>query len=172
MIYVMIFFLKILSVSLGTVRLVLMARGHRLFASLAAAAEISIWLYVTGTVLLGISEDPLKAVVYVLGVMVGIYLGLALEDKLAIGFSQIEIITTQSEASIITDTLRGEGYRITTYDCDGLEGKKTSLIMKVLRKDIPSTVERLKEYDHLFVTITDIRKVTVGSIARHTVMKQ
>ena len=171
MIYVMIFSLRIFSVSLGTVRLVLMQRGQRLIASMTAAVEIATWLYVTGSVLMGISEDPFKAVVYVAGAVAGIYLGLVLENKLAIGFAQIEVIASVDEAETISDKLRDGGYRITSYECEGLEGEKTTLIMKVQRKDVPTTVDLLKEYEHLFITITDIRRVTAGSIIRQSFIK-
>jgi len=171
MIYVMIFSLRIFSVSLGTVRLVLMQRGQRLIASMTAAVEIATWLYVTGSVLMGISEDPLKAVVYVAGGVAGIYLGLVLENKLAIGYAQIEVIASVDEAKTIAGKLRDGGYRLTSYECEGLEGEKTTLIMKVQRKDVPTTVDLLKEYEHLFITITDIRRVTAGSIIRQSFIK-
>ena len=43
--------------------------------------------------------------------------------------------------------------------------------MKVQRKDVPTTVDLLKEYEHLFITITDIRRVTAGSIIRQSFIK-
>lgn len=169
MIYVFIFFAKLLEVSIATVRTVLTARGNRLVASLLAVVEITLWIIVTSTVLLGIREDPLKAVAYGLAFVAGIYLGILLEDKLALGLSQIEIIAEFEAAKKITNKLRERGYGATTFDCEGMEGHKLSIVLKVLRKDIPPTIELLKEHNVQFATITDIRKISIGNIGRRAV---
>jgi len=165
-VYLLIFFAKLLEVAIATVRTVLIARGNRLAASLLAAVEIAIWIVVTSTVLLGLSEDPFKAVAFGLAFVVGIYLGIVIEDKLALGLAQIEVIAEHGEATQIAKVLREHGYGATTFDCEGMEGKKLSIVLKVQRKDIPATVQLLKEYNYLFVTVTDIRKLPIGSIRR------
>ncbi|MCL2151696.1 MAG: DUF5698 domain-containing protein [Oscillospiraceae bacterium] len=166
MIYVLIFIAKLMEVSIATVRLVLTARGNKVISSLLAAVEITLWIIVASTVLLGISEDPLRAVAYGLAYAIGIYVGITIEDKLALGLAQIEVIAEPDEAKLITEKLRGLGYGVTTYACEGLEGEKLSVILKVHRKDIPQTMRLLKEYEHLFVTVTDIRKLSIGIIKR------
>jgi len=169
--YIAIFFAKLLEVAISTVRIVLTARGNRLIASLLSAVEITLWLVVASTVLLGITEDPYRAVAYGLAFALGIYLGILIEDKLALGLSQIEVIAVHEEAKQITGKLRDSGYGVTTFECEGLEGKKTAIVLKVHRKDIPATITLLKDYDHLFVTVTDIRKLSIGSISRRDIMK-
>jgi uncharacterized protein YebE (UPF0316 family) len=171
MIYLLIFVAKLLEVAVTTVRLVLTTRGNRLAASLLSAVEIAIWIVVTSTVLLGLSEDPLRAVAFGLAFVVGIYLGILIEDKLALGLAQIEVIAEFEEAKEITLMLREHGYGVTTFDCEGLDGKKLALNLKVHRKDVPTTMKLLKEYEHLFVTVTDIRKLSVGSIERRMIVK-
>jgi len=171
MIYVMIFFAKLLEVAISTIRIVLTGRGNRLVASLLASVEITLWIIVASTVLLGITEDPLRAVAYGLAFTIGIYIGIAIEDKLALGLAQIEIIADIEEASRITGKLRERGYGVTTFFCEGMEGQKLSIVAKILRKDIPHTIKLLKEHEHLFVTITDIRKLSIGNITRRMIQK-
>ena len=171
MIYIMIFCAKLLEVSVSTVRVVLTAKGYRLVASLLSAVEITIWLIVTSTVLLGISEDPLRAVAFGLAFVIGINMGILIEDKLALGLSQIEVIAEVDRARQIASKLRERGYGVTTFDCEGMEGKKMSISLKVLRKDIPGTIAMFKEYEDLFVTITDIKKLSIGSISRHAIIE-
>ncbi|MDR0490153.1 MAG: DUF5698 domain-containing protein [Oscillospiraceae bacterium] len=166
MVYAFIFVAKLMEVSISTVRQVLTNRGNRTVASLLAAAEITIWLIVTSTVLLEIRADPLRAVVYGLAYAIGIYLGILIEDKLALGLSQIEVIAEFDEAKEITKKLRDFGYGATTYDCEGLEGKKLSISLKIRRKDVPTTIKLLREYSDLFVTVTDIRRLSIGNIGR------
>jgi uncharacterized protein YebE (UPF0316 family) len=167
MIYALIFIAKLLEVAITTVRVVLTARGNRLISGLLAAVEISLWIVVASKVLLGINDDPFQAVVYGAAYAIGIYIGIAIEDKLALGLAQIEVITGPEEAKLITDKLRGSGYGVTSFPCEGLEGPKQSIVMKVHRKDIPATIKLIKEHEQLFVTITDIRKLSMGIINRH-----
>jgi len=169
MLYALIFVAKLLEVAIATVRMVLTARGNRLVASLLAAVEITIWLIVTSTVLMGITEDPMRAVAFGLAFALGIYLGIMIEDKLALGLAQVEIIAEFDLARRITNLFREHGYGVTTFDCEGMDGKKLSVVLKIQRKDIPCTVELLKEHKDLFVTITDIRKLPIGSIMRHMI---
>ena len=169
MIYVFIFVAKMIEVTLATMRIVLTSKGYRIAASLMAAVEITMWLIVISTVLLGINEDPLRAVAYGIAFVIGIYIGIVVEDKLALGLSQIEVIAEFEKAKEITIKLREQGYAVTTFFCEGLEGKKLAIIAKVHRKDIPVTMDLLKEYENLFVTVTDIKKLSIGSIARQKI---
>jgi len=171
MIYLLIFLAKLLEVSVATVRMVLTARGNRIAASLLAAIEITIWIIVTSTVLLGLSEDPLRAVAFGLAFVIGIYCGILVEDKLALGLAQIECIATFDEAKTITAKLRETGYGVTTFECEGLDGKKLSINLKVHRKDISKVMDILNEYKQLFVTVSDIRKLSIGSIGRAALIK-
>ena len=167
MIYIFIFFAKLLEVAIATVRVVLTARGNRLAASLLSAVEITIWIIVTSTVLLGLADDPFRAVAFGLAFVVGIYLGIVVEDKLALGLAQIECIAEFDEAKQITEQMRSLGFGVTTFDCEGLDGKKLSLNLKVHRRDIPRAMSILKQHEQLFVTVTDIRKLSMGNISRH-----
>jgi len=169
MIYLFIFLAKLLEVAIMTVRLVLTTRGNRIAATLLSAAEIAIWIVVTSSVLLGLSEDPLRAVAFGLAFAAGIYLGMLIEDKLALGLAQIEVIAELQEAKQITQKLREHGYGVTTFECEGLDGKKLSVHMKIHRKDVPMTMAILKEHNDLFVAVTDIRKLSMGDIKRRII---
>ena len=169
MIYALIFLGKLLEVAISTVRVVLTARGNRLVASILGAVEITMWLLVASTVLLGISEDPLRAVAYGLAFAVGIFVGITIEDKLALGLSHVEVIAEVDIARQVANDFRDRDFGVTTYDCEGLEGKKLTVSMKMQRRDMPCTIEMLSRYDNLFVTVSDIRKLTMGRIGRHII---
>ena len=167
-IYAFIFFAKLIEVAIATIRIVLTARGNRIAATLMASVEIAIWLVVTSTVLLGIMDDPLRAVAFGLAFVLGIYMGIIIEDKLALGLAQIEAIAECETAREITSKFREIGYAVTTFNCEGLGGEKSSIVLKVHRKDVPASINLLKAYPQLFVTITDIRKLSIGTIKRYS----
>jgi len=165
-IYAFIFFAKYIEVAVNTTRLVFSTRGNRIAAAILATAGIALWLVVISVVLLGIMEDPLRAVFYGLAFVLGIPTGMLLEEKLALGLAQIEIIAECEIAHEITTKFRELKYRVTTYNCEGFHGEKVSVILKIHRRDVPATIEFLNEYQNLFVTITDIRKLSIGTIHR------
>jgi len=169
LVYFLIFAAKLTEVALMTVRLVLTTKGNRVTASLIAAVEITIWIVVTSSVLLGLREDPLRAVAFGLAFAVGTFVGMLIEDKLALGLAQVEVIAELEEAKQIALRLRGHGYGATTFECEGLDGRKLSVNLKVHRKDVPLTMSLLKDYEHLFVTVTDIRKLPIGDIRRRII---
>ncbi len=92
LLYIMIFCAKIIEVSLMTLRIVFITKGERKMGALVAFFEVSIWLFLVTTVLGGITEDPLKAVVYALGFAVGNFVGSLLEERIGLGLSQVQII--------------------------------------------------------------------------------
>src|SRR5690554_6864634 len=89
-IYFLIFFGKIIEVTVATLRMVLINRGERVKGMIIAFFDILLWLIVTGTVLDGYQEDPLRIVAFATAFAVGNYLGSWFEDKLAFGLSSID----------------------------------------------------------------------------------
>ena len=166
MVYILIFIAKLCEVALSTLRQVLTAKGSKYIPSALAGVEITIWIVVTSSVLSKINEDPLRAVALGLAFVAGVYLGILIENKLALGLSQIEIIAEFEVAKQITNGFREHGYGVTTYDCEGLDGKKLAVVLKVHRKDVSLSMSLLKDYKNLFVTVTDIRALSIGNIER------
>ena len=172
MIYAIIFFAKLLEVSIATVRIVLTTRGNRVMATLLSSVEITIWVIIAGTVLTGMHDDPWQAVAYCLAFVVGINLGILIEDKLALGLANIEVIAEFDLAKQITKNLREQGYGVTTFDCEGLMGKKLAVNVKVMRKDVDCTVKQLRAYENVMITITDIREISAGMIERRMLKRK
>ena len=167
MIYLAIFLAKVLEVTIATVRVVLTVKGMKGVATALAGLEITIWLIVASTVITQIHSDPLKGVAYVLAYMSGIFIGMMLEDKMALGLSEIEVIADCETAAEITQVLRQKGYAITEFDCRGKDGLKQTLNIKVHRKDLNATLELLKKHTDTFISINDIRSLSKGNIIRH-----
>lgn len=133
-IYFLIFFAKIIEVSLATVRTVLITRGEKFFGSIIGFFEVLIWLYLITTVLIGISEEPFKIVAYALGFSCGNYIGCILEDKLALGLITLNIIVSVKDGPTLARTLRAENIGVTIMDAEGLKEAKKMLILHVKRK--------------------------------------
>jgi uncharacterized protein YebE (UPF0316 family) len=169
MIYLGIFFAKLLEVTISTVRVVLAVRGMKIVATALAGLEITIWILVASTVITQFHSDPLKGVAYVLAYTAGIFLGLVLEDKIALGLSEIQLISDCETAAEIVQDLREKGYGITEFCCTGKDGSKQMLDIKVHRKDLSATLGLLKKYANTFISVNDIRSISKGNIVRHII---
>lgn len=133
-IYFLIFFAKIIEVSLATVRTVLITRGEKFFGSLIGFFEVLIWLYLITTVLIGINEEPFKIVAYALGFSCGNYVGCILEEKLALGLVTMQAIVSEKDGPSLAKILRSENIGVTIMDAEGLKEAKKILILHVKRK--------------------------------------
>ncbi len=168
MVYLLIFFGKILEVTIGTIRMVLITKGQRAAGALIALLEISLWLVVTGTVLIGFQDDLLRCVVFVLAFATGNYLGSWFESKLAFGLASIQVIIPESEVSEgLIGLLRSKGFAVTVLKGDGKDGKREVLVMHVQRKRIPEATKTIKTHlNSALIVINDSKIVHGGFLSK------
>jgi uncharacterized protein YebE (UPF0316 family) len=105
-----IFGARVLDVSLGTLRTILVFRGHRLFAVLTGFFEVLIWLAAAGQVLRNLGEWYLL-VSYAGGFAAGNYVGMWIEAKLAIGSELVRIISRNRDVELAL-RLRERGFSV------------------------------------------------------------
>lgn len=155
----LIFFARILDVSIGTLRIVFVSRGDKKIAPLLGFVETLIWLVAVGQILNNVSNVA-GYLAFGAGYATGNYLGLKLEERLAMG--QVVIRTIMSmPAEILIGKLREEGYRVTCIDAQGRDGKTQILFMIIPRKKIPHVIDMILEYNpHAFYSIENIRSVS------------
>lgn len=112
---IMILLAKIIEVSFTTLRMVFISKGEKILASIIGFVEVTIWLKVASVVLVNINEYPAKMFVYALGFAIGNYIGLAIEDKLGLGYSKIQIITDIDNGEDLANSIRELGRAVTYY---------------------------------------------------------
>ncbi|MBB6630357.1 DUF5698 domain-containing protein [Clostridium algidicarnis] len=161
--YVLIFLAKIVEVSLMTLRTVLITRGEKVVGSIIGFFEVIIWLYLVSTVLVGISEDPIKMVVYALGFSVGNYVGSFLEEKLAIGLLTISIVASANDAIIIAEKLRKDNLGVTLVEAEGMNEKKKMIVVHVKRKRKKEVIKLIEDTNtKAVISIADTKTVYGG----------
>lgn len=166
-VYLFIFFGKITEVTLATLRYILINRGERKKGSLIAFFEVSLWLFVAGTVLAGFTEDFIKAILYCVAFALGNFFGSYLESKLALGLSTIQVICDCDNHEQIANTLRQHKLAVTSVDGQGREGDKKILFIHLKRSRIPQAVNLLNQINkNLVITVTDLRVVRGGYIKK------
>lgn len=129
-----IFFAKITEVTIATLRIILINKGHRNIGSILALIEITFWILIVGNVITDLNEFPMKAVMYGLGFGVGVYMGSLIESKLAIGNILIQAIVPLESGEEIAELLRENGFGVTSVDGKGKEQDRAILFVYVKRK--------------------------------------
>jgi len=165
--YAIIFCAKIFEVSIGTLRIVLVSKGQKVKAAMIAFIECIIWVLVVSTVLVDITSDPVKVVIYCAAFAIGNYIGVSLENRLAMGLSSIQVITDLEEGNELAQLLRDNNFGVTVMKGEGKEKEKEVLILHLKRKRITEAVNLIhSQIEHALITVNEVNVLRGGYIKR------
>jgi uncharacterized protein YebE (UPF0316 family) len=116
----LIFCARICDVSIGTIRIVFVSRGQKLFAPLLGFFEVLIWLLAIGKIMQNL-DNVAAYLSYAGGFATGNFIGLWIEQKLAVGMVILRVIT-RKDASVLVSELENRGFGVTSIDARGNEG--------------------------------------------------
>ncbi len=149
---------RIIDVSLGTVRIILVSKGVRGLAAILGFIEVFVWIIAIGQIMQNLNNF-LNYLGYATGFALGTYIGIFIENKLSIGKVLIRIITRR-EATDLLDHLISQDYHLTSMDAEGRFGDVKIIFMVLQRKEVPSVISLINEYNpRAFYTIEDVRCV-------------
>ncbi len=156
-VYITIFCLKVLEISLDTIRIVLINKGQKELGSLVGFVVIILWIFVASSVLSTLQEDLLKALFYALGYAVGIYVGIVIEKKIALGYVSMEINVRGVVGEELAKTLRDNKFGVTIMKGEGFNHTRYILKLHVNRKRVEEAMSiAYKNVPDSVVTINDI----------------
>jgi uncharacterized protein YebE (UPF0316 family) len=162
----LIFFARILDVSIGTMRLIFVSKGMKILAPVLGFFEVTIWLLAIGQIMQHL-DNVMCYVAYGLGFAMGNYLGIVLEEKMSIGTVLIRVIP-QKDTTQLSSVLRESGYGVTEMDVEGMKGKVKMIMSIINRKDIRDFIEIVNIHNpKAFYTIGDVNAVKDGYIKNH-----
>lgn len=164
--YLAIFFGKLVEVTLGTARIAFVSKGRKLEAGLFALVEIIFWVIIAGSVITNIQSDPLKAVAYCLAYALGVVVGMFVEQKLALGMTSMQAVTSQDDGEEIGKALREHNFGVTLLDGHSVDGTKRKLVfIQLKRKRVPEATALIRETaPHAVVSTSDVRQIWGGFI--------
>jgi uncharacterized protein YebE (UPF0316 family) len=152
-------------VTTGTVRTIFIAKGMKKLAAFLGLIEVSIWLFAISQIMQNLSSAACFAA-YAAGFVTGNYLGVTIEERLAIGCQVVRIIT-RGRAAALLDSLRALNFGVTRMDAQGATGPVDIIFTIVPRKQLGQVVELIRLYDpKTFFTIEDVRTATQGVFPR------
>lgn len=164
--YLLIFIARVTDVSMATVRMLFIVRGKRVQAGILGFFEVIIYITALGKVVSGLS-DYRNLFAYALGYACGNYVGIMIEEKLAMGKLTAQIVFPHNNDQGVAEILRNNGFGVTVLEGEGKNGKRHIFNVMLERKNIKKLYEVLETLEEEpFVTVFDIRSNKGGYVAK------
>lgn len=141
-----IFMVRIIDVSLGTLRTMITVKGKKVYASLIGFFEVLIWFLIVREALNTDSTSIFVAIAYAGGFATGTYIGGVLSSKFINGNLGLQVITEKAYPDMV-ERLREEGYAVTVMDVEGKDKNQKYMLFIEINK---------KSYEHIHRIIKDI----------------
>jgi uncharacterized protein YebE (UPF0316 family) len=155
----LIFVARLTDVTIGTMRIIFVSRGMRVIAACAGFFEILIWLFAIGQIMSNLTS-VVNYVAYAGGFAVGTFIGITIEQRIAMGYLVVRIIT-QREGNELEEQFRETDFIVTSVDAEGGRGPVKILYTVIRRKMLPDIVETIRKYNpKAFYTVEDLRFVS------------
>lgn len=165
--YLFIFFARVVDVSLGTTRMLMVFRGKRVYAALIGFVEVTVFVTALSRVVSNLG-NVWNVLAYAGGFATGNIVGSIIEEWMALGYLSVQVIpTTLALADQLAHRLRDQGLGVTVIQGEGREGPKKILNISLQRKALQEMLALIDAADaDAFVTILDARSRIGGVFPR------
>ncbi|RLQ90659.1 DUF2179 domain-containing protein [Falsibacillus albus] len=137
--------INIVYVSFFTIRMILTLKGYRYIAAFVSMIEVVIYVVGLGLVLDNLNQIQ-NLIAYAVGYGIGVIVGMKIEEKLALGYITVNVITKEYDKDL-PKSLRDKGYGVTNWAANGLEGERMALQILTPRKNELQLYHTIKEMD-------------------------
>jgi uncharacterized protein YebE (UPF0316 family) len=162
----LIFFLRVVNMALDTLRALMMLRDHKKLVWLFGFIETIIFVVAFSSVLQNL-DNVLNIFAYAAGFGTGNVVGMMIENRIAVGFTHLQIISS-SRGAAVAERLREEGYAVTEFQGRGRDGTVTMISAGVLRKNVKGVNDIVQEVDeNAFITAENLSPVRRGFWGLH-----
>ncbi len=161
-----IFFGRILDVSLGTLRIVFVSKGAKNIAPIIGFVEIFIWIVVIAQVFAH-ADGFVAYFSYAAGYAAGTYIGLTVENKIGFGYVKVRMFTKLNGHSLVSK-LNHHGFGATMIKAEGAIYKVDIVETVVRRVSLREAEKLMREHDSsAFYIIEDVRTRSKGIFAKY-----
>lgn len=153
--------IRVCDVTIGTIRIIFVSKGNKIISPILGFFEVLIWLIAISQVMQNLN-NWVCYVAYAGGFALGNYIGILLEEKMALGTLLVRVFMDDDYAPL-AEALKAKHYGITIFNAEGSRGKVYMIYTIIQRKYIQDIVTLIKQFDpKVFYTIEDIRLAREG----------
>jgi uncharacterized protein YebE (UPF0316 family) len=158
-----IFCMRVTDVTLDTVRVLLMVRNAKWQVPLIGFVQVTIWVIAVTAVVQNL-HSPWHVIGYSSGFATGNYVGMLVEERLALGLATMNSMVRQGGGQVAA-ALRERGFPVTEMDGRGMDGPVEVLYSVISRRKVApyiAIVERVAPGS--FIVVEEPRTVRGGSM--------
>ena len=157
----LIFIARTCDVTLATLRNIFIARNIKKIVPLLGFFEVLIWLVAVSQTINNLHNIACY-IGFAGGYSMGIFVGITIEGKLALGKQVVRIITNQDTTSLVA-AMSEANMGVTILDGNGAKGPVKVIFTTLKRRDVQLVDELINKHTpKAFYTIEDIRNSNQG----------
>jgi uncharacterized protein YebE (UPF0316 family) len=158
---VFIFFARMLDVTLGTTRIMLLSRRVKWAVGVLGFVETFLWILTIGQVFDHVSNVA-AYFAWAAGFTAGNLLGMTVVEKMAVGSSVVRFITPDNTDGL-TNTLKAERIGYTLLDGQGGKGPVHVIFVVTRKKDLSRLLNAVKAVNpDIFYSVEDVSQAGNG----------
>lgn len=162
----LIFISRLCDVSLGTLRHVFISKGFKKIVPFVGFFEVLIWIIVVKQILNSIN-NWVCYFAWASGFAAGTYVGMIIEERLALGLQVVRIITNHRYEELISE-LRKQNHGSTLIEGQGAYGPVKIIFTVIERKHLDSVIELITRHNpSAFYSIEDIKETRMGVFSQN-----
>lgn len=157
-------FAKIVEISIQSLKTCMMVKGQRLKAAGLGFLECTIWGLVISTIIGTLGDDLFLLVFYCIGYATGLFLGSTIENKIALGTSNLQLIANDASTEKIIQYLKDNNRGYTVFDGYGSTDKMNMIFIVLPRKEAPKVLKDIRAIceNRVFVVASEVSKYAGG----------
>ena len=157
----LIFLARICDVSIGTMRIIFVAKGKKNIAPFLGFFEVLIWIIAISKIMQNL-DNYINYFAYAAGFATGNYVGMIIEEKLAMGIQMIRVFAYKNVGDLV-QTLNEGGHGVTVVEAQGARKKVHLIYIIAQRNDLENILTIVKNFNpKSFYTIEDLRTASEG----------
>lgn len=157
----LIFMARICDVSIGTMRIIFVSKGKKNIAPILGFFEVLIWIIAISKIMENL-DNYINYVAYAAGFATGNFIGMIIEEKLAMGIQMIRVFANKGGKDLV-QKLNCNGYGATSVEAHGAKDNVHMVYTIVQRNELEKVLALIEDFNpRAFYTIEDIKSVNEG----------
>jgi uncharacterized protein YebE (UPF0316 family) len=164
---ILIFLARIADVSINTIRIIFVMNGDKLISTLLGFFESLIWLLAIGQIFQHLN-NWVSYVAYPGGFAMGIYVGMLIEEKLALGKVVVRVISSENLSCILSYMVKND-IRYNVLSGESAKGNENILFTVVKRDQLPSLINEFNAcLPQAMYTVESVKKAGEAGVMPET----
>jgi len=158
---ILIFLARICDQTIGTLRIIFLSKGKRNIVPVLGFFEVLIWITAVSKIMQNL-DNYVNYFAYAAGFATGNYVGMIIEEKLAMGIQMIRVFANERGSELV-QTLNLNGFGATVVEANGARDRVHLIYTIVKRNELGKVLDLITGFNpKAFYTIEDVKAVNEG----------